>query len=108
MLALGFLLFRFGQVMVRSRELPRDEAALAVGAGGVALSLIVHYQVDISWVRGETTLEFAMIGLMLAINRIARESAAADTPGEVESAQMAEPAPWSSQGNDSLLSGGMT
>lgn len=93
MLALGFLLFRFGQVMIRSRELPRDAAALAVGAGGVAVSLIVHYQVDISWVRGETTLEFAMIGLMLAINRIAREPAAADTPGEVESTQMVEPAP---------------
>jgi O-antigen ligase len=93
MLTLGFLLFRIGQLTVRSRHLPRDAAALAVGAGGVALSVIVHSLVDISWVRGQTTLEFAMIGLMLAINRIDRESAAADSSSEVDSTQMAEPPP---------------
>ncbi len=70
MLALGFLLFRFAQLMVRCRRLPGDASVVSVAAGGVALSLIIHFQVDISWVRGETTLEFAMIGLMLAANRI--------------------------------------
>jgi len=70
MLALGFLLFRFAQLMVRSRRLPGDAGVVSVAAGGVALSLIVHFQVDISWVRGETTMEFAMIGLMLAASRL--------------------------------------
>jgi len=71
MVALGFLLFRFAQLLVRSRRLPDEAATLAVGCGAAAISFLVHYQVDISWVRGETTLEFAMIGLMLAANRLA-------------------------------------
>jgi O-antigen ligase len=72
MITLGFLLFRFAVLLVRARRLPDDISAAAVGAGGVAVSLIVHFQVDISWVRGETTLEFAMIGVLLALTRLAR------------------------------------
>ncbi len=77
MLALGFVLFRFAQLMVRSRRLPGDASVVSIAAGGVAVSLIVHFQVDISWVRGETTMEFAMIGLMLAANRLAPSPAPA-------------------------------
>jgi O-antigen ligase len=70
LIALGFLLFRLASLLVRAKRLPDDAAALAVGVGGVALSLLVHFQVDISWSRGETTLEFAMIGIMLAVIRL--------------------------------------
>ena len=71
LIALGYLLYRMAVLFVRAKRLPDDAAAIAVGAGGVALSLLVHFQVDISWVRGETTLEFAMVGVMLAVIRLA-------------------------------------
>jgi glycosyltransferase involved in cell wall biosynthesis len=72
-IALGFLLFRFASLLVRAKRLPDEASVIAVGAGGAALTLLVHFQVDISWVRGETTLEFAMIGIMLAVIRLAGE-----------------------------------
>lgn len=80
LVALSFLLFRFAQLLVRARRLPRESSVLAVGAGGVALSLLVHFQVDVSWSRGETTLEFVMIGVMLALTRL---------PGSIDQASAA-------------------
>ncbi len=91
LLALGFLLFRAASLLVRAKRLPDDDAAVAVGAGGVAISLLVHTQVDISWVRGETTLEFAMLGVMLAVIRLA--STEVDGDAELSQPVLSSPAP---------------
>jgi O-antigen ligase len=69
--ALVFLLFRFGRLLLATRRLPATSQATAAAAGGVALSLFVHFQVDVTWTRGTTSLAFAMIGLMLATHRLA-------------------------------------
>lgn len=71
---IGFLLFRYLALLWRIRRLPREIAALGVGAGGVVMSLVVHFQVDVSWSRGETTVEFVMLGVMLAVARLALPS----------------------------------
>lgn len=42
--------------------------------GGAALTLLVHFQVDNSWVRSKTTLEFAMIGVMPPLIRLVGET----------------------------------
>jgi O-antigen ligase len=102
LVALGFLLFRFATLLVRAKRLPDDAAAIAVGAGGVAISLLVHFQVDISWVRGETTLEFAMIGLMLAVIRLA----SAEVDRAEKSAALAES--LQSDPVDELIPAGVT
>lgn len=73
MVAILFLLYRFGRLFGRVRRLEREEAVLAVGAGAVALSFFVHFQFDVTWTRGTTSLAFAMIGLMVAITRLAEE-----------------------------------
>jgi O-antigen ligase len=82
MAALIYLLFNFGRLLVRVRRLPSEAAVLAVAAGGVALSLFAHFQVDVSWSRGETTLAFAMMGLMVALTRLCWGSE--DSPPELE------------------------
>jgi putative inorganic carbon (hco3(-)) transporter len=71
MAALLYLLISFGRLLWRARRLPRDAALLAIAAGGVTLSLLGHFQVDVSWARGATTLAFAMMGLVVAIERLA-------------------------------------
>lgn len=70
LLALLILLGRYGSLFVAARDLPGEAAALAVAAGAVTLSLIAHFQVDVTWTRGTTSLAFAMIGLMLAVWRL--------------------------------------
>jgi O-antigen ligase len=88
MVAIIFLLYRFGRLFGRVRRLEREEAVLAIGAGSVALSFFVHFQFDVTWTRGTTSLAFAMIGLMVAITRLAEdrelqsraESASLDAP----------------------------
>jgi O-antigen ligase len=69
-LALLFLLFRYARLLLAVRRLPADATETAVGAGCVALSLLVHFQVDVSWTRGTTTLLYAMFGIMLALERL--------------------------------------
>lgn len=68
--ALLFLLFRYGQLFVRISRLPDETAVVAVAAGGVALSLLAHFQIDVTWTRGTTSLAFAMMGVMLAAQRL--------------------------------------
>ncbi len=88
-LALCALLWRYGQILLAVRRLPEEAAAPAVAAGCVTLSLFVHFQVDVTWTRGTTSLAFAMMGLMIAIQRLsgavgARAPAAAlSTPARV-------------------------
>jgi O-antigen ligase len=82
-LLIGYLVFAFLALLWRLRRLPREIAALAVGAGGVAIAALVHFQVDVSWSRGETTVEFVMMGVMLAVARLAaQEQVAAGEPLE--------------------------
>lgn len=70
MITLVLLLATFGRLYLRGRHLPHESAALSVAAGGVALSLFVHFQVDVSWTRGTTSLAFAMMGIMLSLARL--------------------------------------
>ncbi|MGB9184640.1 MAG: O-antigen ligase family protein [Solirubrobacteraceae bacterium] len=94
MAALIYLLCRFGQLLARARRLPREAAVLAVGAGGVAISLIAHFQFDVSWTRGTTSLEFAMMGLMVALTRLSTPNG--DLPAaEMLGAPVASEAPVS-------------
>jgi hypothetical protein len=67
MAALIFLLYRYGRLFARVSRLPPEAATPAVAAGGVAFSLLVHFQVDVTWTRGTTSLAFAM---MLAAERL--------------------------------------
>ena len=71
LLALVALLWRYAAQWVAARELPEGAAVLGVAAGAVTLSLLVHFQVDVTWTRGTTSLAFAMMGLMLAVRRLA-------------------------------------
>jgi hypothetical protein len=80
LLALLFLLFRYGRLLIASGKLPEDAAVPAVAAGCVTLSLLVHFQVDVTWTRGTTSLAFAMMGVMIAVQRIAAQTTAAEDP----------------------------
>lgn len=78
--ALIFLLVRFARLWLRMRSLPRDAAVLGVTAGAVSLSLLVHFQFDVTWTRGTTSLCFAAMGLMIAAQRLAMAAGAVDEP----------------------------
>lgn len=71
MMALIFILYRFSRLVLELRSLEPNARALAIGAAAVTISYFVHFQVDVTWTRGTTTMAFAMIGLMAAIQRIA-------------------------------------
>jgi O-antigen ligase len=79
LVALLLLLYSIARLIQRAARLPPDAAVLGVAAAGVVVSLLVHFQVDISWVRGETTLEFAMIGIILSVLRLTEPNRLADT-----------------------------
>jgi hypothetical protein len=70
LLALVALLARYMRLLFAARDLPEEAAVLGVASGCVALSLIVHFQVDVTWTRGTSSLAFAMMGLMLAAERL--------------------------------------
>lgn len=91
--ALLFLLYRFGRLFVSARRLPDAAAVPAVAAGGVTLSLLVHFQVDSTWNRGSASLAFAMMGLVLAAGRLAPGRATAPVPPARGSSRGARPAP---------------
>jgi hypothetical protein len=84
--ALCFLLFRFGRQLLESRRLPGEYATLALAAGGVSLSVFVHVQFDETWIRGSSSLAFSMIGLMAALQRLARAPAQAPDPASASEA----------------------
>jgi O-antigen ligase len=87
MAALIYLLFRFVQLLIRAKRLPGEAAVIAVAAGGVGISLFVHFQVDVSWTRGTTSLAFAMMGLMIALTRLS--TVTPDSSAQVEQAPLA-------------------
>ena len=68
--ALIFLLVRFARIWWGMTKLPDEAASLGVAAGGVSLSLLVHFQFDVTWTRGTTSLAFATMGMMLAVQRL--------------------------------------
>jgi O-antigen ligase len=68
--ALIVLLVSFIRLLARARRLQNhDDAVLSLAAGAVVISLFLHFQVDVSWTRGATSLAFAMMGLMVALAR---------------------------------------
>jgi O-antigen ligase len=69
--ALLYLLYSFGSLLRRVARLPPDLAGPSVAAAGVAVTFFVHVQVDETWIRGQTSLAFAMIGLMVTAERLA-------------------------------------
>jgi O-antigen ligase len=70
--ALLFLFIRYVLLWTALvRRLTGDAAVLGTGAAAVALSLFTHFQVDVTWTRGTTSLAFAALGIMLAVLRIA-------------------------------------
>jgi hypothetical protein len=75
--ALLLVLGSYARWFARCRELPPEYALPAVAAGGISLSLLVHFQVDVTWTRGTASLAFAMIGAMLACHRLAHAPAPA-------------------------------
>lgn len=91
--ALLFLLYRFGRLLASARRLPDAAAVPAVAAGGVTLSLLVHFQVDSTWNRGSASLAFAMMGLVLAAGRLAPGRATAPLPAGRGSSHRARPVP---------------
>lgn len=80
LLALLCLVWQYARLLLAVRHLPGAYAATAVGAGCVALSLLVHFQFDVTWTRGTSSLAFAMMGLMIAVRRLARAAAAERAP----------------------------
>ena len=91
--ALLALLSRFGRLLIDVARLPEAAAVPAVAAGCVSLSLFVHFQVDITWTRGTTSLAFAMIGLMMAILRLSRETPPARPPTPAASSTISHAVP---------------
>jgi O-antigen ligase len=83
--ALVWLLVAYARLVWRTRRVPGEGGTIAVACGAAALSLFVHFQVDITWTRGTTTLAFAMIGLMVAVKRLN------DSRGSEGVARTAEP-----------------
>lgn len=82
--ALLFLFQRFLALWLRMRELPQDAAVIGVAAGGVSLSLLVHFQFDVTWTRGTSSLAFAAMGMMVAAGRLAAPRQAAVLPVPVQ------------------------
>ncbi len=80
MLALIFLLIRYARLLAAVRSLPDECAVPAVAAGCVTLSLFIHFQFDVTWTRGTSSLAFAMMGLMLAATRLAPEDSEKVSP----------------------------
>jgi O-antigen ligase len=70
--ALLWVLVTSARLLWQSRRLPPEAATLAVACGGVTLAFFVHFQVDITWTRGTSTLAFAMVGLMVALQRLSQ------------------------------------
>jgi O-antigen ligase len=77
-----WLLARAGATLARARRLGHAERHLAVAAGCGAISLLVHFQVDVTWTRGTASLAFALLGAMSALMRISavERPAIADMP----------------------------
>lgn len=70
-----YLIVSFVRMLPAWRFVPdRSAAALAAACAGVIVSQFMHGMVDVSWTRGTSSLMFAALGLMLALERLARLS----------------------------------
>ncbi len=79
MIALGWLLAAFFRSLPRWRRVGDPSvAALAAACAGIFVSQLVHSQVDVSWTRGIDSLMFAGLGLLIALDRLALPSEAAE------------------------------
>lgn len=70
LIALVYMLVAFGRHAARwKRAENRREAALAAACAGLFVAQFAHSLVDVSWVRGLSSLMFAALGLMIALER---------------------------------------
>ena len=92
MAALIFMLVRYGQIFAKARRQRKPYSLLTIAAGGATVSLLVHFQVDTAWARGATTLAWAMVGVMLAVERLYRRDRAREVETEERSVSEREPA----------------
>lgn len=81
-LVLLLLLYRCTRLLARARRLAPEGRVVAVAAGGAALSLLIHFQFDVTWNRGSATLCFALLGLLAAAGRLAPARVGAHPPLE--------------------------
>ena len=94
MLTLIGLLAAMVALFRRIRSLPPPFLSLGAGAAGIIISLLLHFQVDVSWSRGESTLVYAMVGFILCLFRLAEEAPLASERDLTQSAQAsAAPSP---------------
>jgi O-antigen ligase len=71
LIVLIYMLFAFGQLAARWKRAPDPEtAALAAACAGLFVAQLAHSMVDVSWVRGLSSLMFAALGLMIALERL--------------------------------------
>ena len=74
MLTLLGLLAAMFALLRRIRQLPPGLLEIGAGAAGITISLLLHFQVDVSWSRGESTLAYAMVGVILCLFRLVGEA----------------------------------
>jgi O-antigen ligase len=70
LLILFWLLGTFARTLWRCSRLGEPYSVVGVAAGAVTISFFVHFQFDVTWTRGTTSLAFAMIGILLASLRL--------------------------------------
>jgi O-antigen ligase len=92
MVTLVALLVAIGALIRRIGRLPVESLAIGAGAAGIIVSLLLHFQVDVSWSRGESTLVYAMTGVILCLFRLAAQPQAAPV-AVAPAADLREPQP---------------
>jgi O-antigen ligase len=71
---LAALLLLYGVVvrqLLVTRTLPAQARTTAIAAGCVGVSVLVHFQFDVTWTRGTAQLAFASLGMMAGLARAA-------------------------------------
>src|SRR5262249_30788049 len=68
-IALVGLLVSYVRVWVQAPRWPPEESTLGVACGAVACAFFVHFQFDVTWTRGTTSMAFAALGLLVAVQR---------------------------------------
>lgn len=91
--ALLFLLYRFARLVLLARSLALEGRVLALAAAAGSLSLLVHFQVDVTWTRGTATLAFILMGILLAALRLSPPEKGGPLSSEGVTLRMLEAAP---------------
>ncbi len=72
LLALGYLFVTFGRAAATARRMSDEQTTfLTAAAVGAVVALFVHFEVDVTWARGASSLAMAMMGLQVAVARCA-------------------------------------